>query len=381
MNIDYPITHDPVEILAGTSNTTSPLYMEAAKLLGGDDNKSLGYLKNFVTSVEKAATQAGSDSRISATRGTLTKFSKYKDVKDGLKLLRENFGGLDFVKNLQSIHDSVIANEPQYSDGYEKHIRLIILEYEAAVYLLVTGISFAIASYVDVKLTGTKIVIAKKSGADKGIIVKTARDMASKLKDKGHKEYLTTLITAKDAKPLRDGEPVKIKEDEPSKKSDTSKKDESDEEKELKESVLITEAAIGDTIELWTSIAYGIGKVAGITKRIFMNVKKTAFGIIPLIRSILYLKYKKKADTVLSLEQQMVFIRMNIEQLQNIKGMDEAKKKEVIKKQEATIEAYRKKAEKLRAELSDSEREVSTAAKTDDAEVKKAPANDDFVLD
>jgi hypothetical protein len=371
MKFDYTVNHNPVEIVAGTSNTTSPVYLEAAKILGGSENKSMGYLKNFVTSMEQAASKAGSDSRISSSRGTISKFSKYKDLQDGLKLLQDNFGSLPFVKNLQTLHNAVVSNQSQYSDGYDKGIRLMILEYESAVYLLITGVSFAIANYMDVKITGTKMVIAKKSGADSGIIVKTVADMASKLSAKDHKGYLDTLIKAKEAKPLRDDKPAEL-----------PKEDDKKDEKEIKESAeYLIEAGVGDTVELVFGLAKGVGKIAGLTKNLFLTVKRTAFGIIPLIRSIMYLKYKKKADTVLSLEQQMQFVRMNIEQLQNIKGMDENKKKDVIKRQEAQIEAYRKKAEKLRAELSETEKEVQTAVAADNTAVKKAPATDDFVLD
>lgn len=351
---EYEIITNPIEFFSGTTNTTSPVYTEAVAILENVNSKSIGYLKNFVTSIEDVASKENvKDERISKSKGNIQKFSGYNNIKVGLDFLSKNIPNEEIIKNLKDILRALEANQTSYADGYSKQIRLIILEYEASVYMLVTGVSFALVSYTDIQQNGAQVKIVKKAGGkDKGIITKTIRELAKELNTKDHRKYLDELVKAKDNVP-------------------TSTK---------MESVAFTEAAVSETIDLIKSLSGGVGKAMSIGKNIFKMLYRTMFGIIPLIRSALYLKYKRKADTIISLEEQIHFIEMNIDQLRNIKTMDEKKKAEIIKKQQAVIEAFRKKSEKLRAELTETEKEAAVAIKENDPEIKK-DSGDDFILD
>ena len=352
---EYDIVTNPIEFFSGTTNTTSPMYTEAVAIVENADPKSMSYLKNFVTSIENVASHiTGKNDKISASKGNVKSFSGYDNIKVGLDFLSKNAGGEEIVNNLKNILKALEANKTVYADAYSKNIRIVALEYEASLYMLVTGISFAMASYTDIQQKGTEVKIVKKQGGkDKGVITKTIREMAKELNAKDHRKYLDELVKAKDNVPVS----TKM------------------------ESVAFTESAILDTIDLINAIVGGVGKTVSLTKSIIRTVYRSMFGILPLIRSALYLKYKRKADTILALEEQIQFIEMNIDQLKNLKTMDETKKAEVIKKQQAVIEAFRRKSEKLRAELTETEKEAAVAIQKEDPEIKKKGQDDDFILD
>ena len=208
------------------------------------------------------------------------------------------------------------------------------------------------AENIDVVQTGTMIKIQKNSSNSNGIIHKTINDLNKQLTNKQHKQYLEEMIKSKEYT-----------------KVDTN----------IQESTTYMEAVVSDTIELIDAMITGVGKIGHYTVSIVRTIKNSLFGIIPLIRSCLYLRYKKKADTVLALEQQAEFIKQNIEQLQNRTNMDPAEKERIIKKQKATVEAYKKKAAKLRAQLTEGEKEASVAINKENPGIKNS--DDDFVLE
>lgn len=346
----YDIITNAIELISGTANTTSPLYVETAKNINTNDKKALGYIKNFVTDIEKIAPKVN-DTRISGSKGNIQKFSGYKNIKTALDFLSKNAPWIDHLKDLNTILKALENHQTQYVDGYNKHVRLVTIEYETSVYMLVTGLVFHMVAQIDVQESGfiMKIVRKKRTGDGGHVIAKMVTELAKMLSSKDHKEYLEELLKSKDNVPI-------------------------------KESAAMTEATIADTIELIDVIFTGVGKVTSFSKRVVSAIKNTIFGIVPLTRSIIYLWYKKKADTILALEQQIHFIEMNITHLQNIKTMDPTKKAEIIKKQQATIEAYRKKSEKLRAELVETEKDAATALKENESDIKK-DSSDDFILD
>lgn len=348
---EYDIVTNPIELFAGTTNTTSPVYTEAVKTIENKSAKSMGYIKNFMTSIEKVSSGMR-DEKVSSSKGNVANFSGYKNIKAGLDFLTTNIPSQAIVKDLKDILRALETNRTQYIDGYSKQVRIIILEYEASLYMLVSGISFALANCTDIQQTGTKVTVVKKAGWDKGIITKTINELGRELNTKDHRNYLENLLKAKDIAKVS----TKV------------------------ESVSFTEATVGDTMELVKALYSGAGKAAAITTNVFKSVYKSMFGILPLIRSALYLRYKRKADTILALEDQIQFVEMNIDQLKNIKTMDEGKKAEIIKKQQAVIEAYRKKSEKLRAELIETEKDAAVALNDDDSNIKK-DSSDDFILD
>lgn len=342
-----------IEIISGTNNKASRYYIEATKKIDSDSSKSMAYIKNFISSIENIASKDNvKDERITKTRGNISKFSGYDNIKTAIEFLEKNLGKIEDIKNLVTIYESLTQFQPQYTDGYDKNLRLIILEYECGVYLLVTGLSAIMANSIDVVQSGYDIKIQKKNERSANNTMKIIRDFAKQISAKSHKEYLEELIKNKDNVPLKTN---------------------------IEESVSFLESSIGDTVDLISSLFQNIGKIASGGKRIFIAVKNSIFGIVPLIRSVLYLRYKKKADTILALDQQVKFIQMNIDQLQNKRNMDPKKKAEIIAKQKAIAESYKKRAAKLRAELNDGEREAVTAIKKEDPEIKNTDG--DFVLE
>lgn len=349
----YTICNDYLEIICGTKNTITKEYREAAKNVEENSMKGLGYLKNFITSIENLAGKENvKDTRISSTKGNIQDFQGYENIKTAMNFINKNLSGIDIMGNIKTIYDALESNKSLYMEGYNKNVRLVILEYESSLYMLVTGLSMVMANNMDVVQNGTQIKIQKKHGSTYGIIPKTIVDLSKQLSNNKHKEYLEEMLKSR----------------ENSSKIDT----------EMKESTYF-ESTVSDTLDLVDSIFKNVGRIGHYTKRLVTSVKNSLFGIVPLIRSILYLRYKKKADTILALDQRVNDIEKNIEQLRNIKTIDPAKKEEIIKKQKAVCEAYRKKSEKLRAELTEGEKDAAVAIKKEDPQIKNT--DDDFILE
>lgn len=348
-------SNDFLEIISGTNNKLHPLYTEASNNVNNDTPKSLNYIKKFITSIENIANKESvKDHRISKSKGNIKNLSLYEDIKVSINFLKKNLG--NNVKNLDDIFNALEKFQPQYSEAYEKNVRLVELEYENAVYLLITGLSLTMAENINIVQNGVSIKIEKKSSNNNGIIKKTISDFAKQLNSKNHKEYLDELIKSK--------EYLKINTN-------------------IEESVSFMEATVSNTIELVDLIFTGVGKIGHYTMNIVKSVKSSLFGIIPLIRSCLYLRYKKKADTIIALEQQVEFINQNIERLENRTNINEKEKAAIIKRQKAVIESYNKKAAKLRAQLIDTEREAANNIESDNKDIKSSKNNndDDFILE
>jgi len=366
----YSICNNYLEIVAGTGNKTHPKYVTEAKSIASSGTEGLGKLKNFITSIEKiSSSSACKDSRISESKGNIKNFSGYENITTAMTFLKSNLSGVNLMKDLISLYDNLIKYQPLYSDGYTKGVRLVILEYESAVYMLVTGLSMAMANNIDVVSTGTKVKIVKKSSDTHGTISTVISDLVKQLNKSEHKTYLENMVKARDN--------VKI---------DTSKidkKEENKDDKEIKESYMV-ESLVSDTLELINTGISLVGSGVRFVGTATRAVKDSIFGIVPLIRSVMYLKYKKKADTILALEQQVQFIQQNINQLENRSNIDPKKKEHIIKKQQAHIDAYKKRAEKLRAELMETEKDASNAIKNDNPNMSKEDTpnkDDDFVLE
>lgn len=351
------------EIISGTSSVYSKPYLEA-KQIAEDNDKSLSQIKNFIISIENLADKKSvKDERISSSKGKISEFKGYNDINNALDFLKKNLGNVSAVTDLNSIKSSLEKYQRLYSDGYSKNIRLVMLEYESAVYSLVTGLSYLIANGIEISATGYNLKISKKRENDAGVITKINSDLAKQLSDKKHEGYLFTLIEGKKYV----GVNTNIEE------------------------CTFVESAVSDTLDLFDAITTNISKILALGKRGLIGIKNSVFGILPLIRSIIYLRYKKKADTIVSLEQQMDFIEKNIQQLQNMKNMDPEKKATIIKKQQATVEAYRKKAEKLRAQLIETEKETASEINKNNTTIKSGEvkvntssntsSDDDLVLE
>lgn len=361
----HDINSDFLQIISGTSNKLSREFTEAKSIVEGSKNGALGYLKKFITSIDALSNQSGvKDGRISSTRGNIREFVGFDNIKTSMDFMKNNLHGVKLVKDLDSLFNSIQNYQPQYTEGYNKNINLIILEYESAVDLLVTGITLVMASNVAIVHNGTKIKVTKKGSDDSSnVTAKVIKEFASQLANKNHREYLEGIL-----------------------KTSSSVTNDDAEINEAYQNPY-SEATFIDTIGLIDRMVDDTGRIIKFGVNTARAIKNSLFGIVPLIRSALYIKYKKKADTINALDQQVGFIKMNIEQLENITTMDPAKKAEIIQKQKAVIEQYEKRAAKLRAELTDGEREASTSINNENPQMR-TPSNitdkdsdDDFVLE
>lgn len=355
----YDITTDATELIARTSNRVTPAFTEAAAVTEGKDpQRSLAYLKSFAESIDRGVKAHGRDSVLVASAGNIQRVKNYETLVKSLEQLK-NFLGVNNseLANLQTIHDQLVTFQPMYSDGYRLGIPLVTYEYEAASSTLIRGVSVLIVTQVDPQVTPVGALrfskVKKQSG---GAFTKLARDMARELKSKGHGDYLKGLLE------LETDPELKVQ----------------------PESIPVTEAAqdiassaFGLTKTLIDIIRYGWNGIQSLG-RMGKTIIRSMFGIIPLIRSVIYLHYKRKADTIANLELQAHYVELNIEQLETMKTMDPKEKEKIIRRQRAYVDAYRKKAEKLRVELMDCERSGTAELKADDGNIKPS---DDYVLD
>ena len=139
---EYNICNDYMEILAGTTNKYSLMYEKVSKNISEDNNESLKYLKNFITSIESLSSKEKvKDSRISETKGNIESFGGYECIKVVTECLKKNLSGVPLMKDLSTLHDTLLKYKALYMDGYRKNIRLVVLEYDSILYMLVTGLS------------------------------------------------------------------------------------------------------------------------------------------------------------------------------------------------------------------------------------------------
>ena len=348
--MEYSFNNDYLSLITENASLTSPAYKEAAEAVDKNTNKGVAYLRNFMVSIEKLANKPQvNDTRITSSKGNIKNFKGYEDIKTAISFINKNLSGIDVVKDCIKVFDALENWASLYEDGYTKNIRLIQLEYENAVFMLTTSLSEILATNMDVVANGTEIRITKKSASTHGVIQKTMKELGAQLGNRDHKDYLEGLIKSTEV---------------------------------VATESTYTEGALEAAVETINLIKGLWNNITGIFKSgssIFRTLKRTLFGIVPLIRSIMYLRYKKKADTIVSLEEQIIFIERNIDQLKNIKTMDPEKKAVIIKKQQAIIEQYKKKAEKLRAELMETEKQATEAAKKEEPELKNT--SDDLVLE
>ena len=346
-----------LHIIAGTSNTIASAYVEASSNMNNND-KVLKYLNNFITSIENVASKNGAvDKRISATKGSMKDFVGYDNIETSLKFLstHKTPTGNAIVNDLKQIHTYLDKYESYYTEGYRKNIRLIMLEYESAMYLLVTGLAMSLSYNFDVTESNGQIKMTPKPKAYFGVTGKKIHEMAEELGKKIHEEYLDEIIkVANSNTPISEG---------------------------VDDSVYLELSldTVTGTLSLIGAVWNNLKKVASVGLRGISSIKKSIFGIIPLIRSVIYLSYKRKADTIMALDQSVAFIEQNIERLNSRTNIDPAKKEQIIKKQKAQVEAYKKKAEKLRAELEEGEKDAVTAAKKEEPQLGNT--DDDFVLE
>ena len=348
---------DFLDIITGYADHFSREYMEASEDTKKIGNKSMASLKRFLVAVEDIdQDKKVQDPRISASKGNIKDFKGYHNIEVCMDFMDKNLKGLPLAPELKELHDALVKFQPQYTEAYDKKVRIIVLEYESALYMLVTGIAMTLSTNMEVVQNGSEIKFQKREGSTGGVIAKTLKDMVKQLTASNHKDYLDVMLKSIEYKPV-------------------STKVESAE-------FFYLEAGLADTVELIDAVFSNIGKIGHYTKNIVGSMVRSVFGIIPLIRSVLYLRYKKKADTVLALEQQANFLEQNIEALKNKQTDQPHKKEQIIKRQQAIVDGYRRRAEKLRAQLTEGEREASAGIQSMNQEIHDKKDDDtDFVLE
>lgn len=384
--MDFKFNNDYFSIISGSSFKLNQAYMEAEESIDKSTPKGLSQLKAFISAIEEISNKEGvKDPRISASKGDIKKFKGHENIKTAMAFIKKNLSGIEILKDINLIYQSLLTNRDQYEEGYQKNINLIKLEYESAVYMIVTGLAMVMAVNMDVVQDGVSIKIQKKSGTSYGATGETIKNLAKQMGSNHHKDYLEAMIKAYDMNKSGNTKVEEVKKVEtPDKDKKEENKDDNKEEKKeevVKESVYFYEAGgAAGALLLFDTMLNNVQALGRFAKRTFIGIKNSAFGILPLIRSVMYLRYKKKADTVLALDQQCVFIQQNIEQLEQRTNMDPKKKEAIIQRQKAVIEQYQKKAAKLRAELLENERDSTTESKKDEPKISKQ-ADDDFVLE
>lgn len=358
--MNYSINTNYLEIIAGTSNKYNPVYEAVATNVEKNTNKGIKYLANFLQSIETISEKnAVKDERISKSKGNLRKFEGYDNIKYALDFLTKNLKDVNGVKDCLGVHDLIIKFQPQYTEAYDLKNKLVMYEYESAVYMLITNLSMILANNMDVVSNGTEIRIQKKSAETFGVISKTMQELLKQMKLSEHGVYLDelnkTFVDSEVGHVTTEG--VYVEAFDPI-------------------SIISAGSSLGSLAANIIKNAFSAVK-GGFN--IFKKIRRSIFGIVPIIRSIAYIRYKKKADTILALEQQIDFISNNIDQLEKRTNMDPKEKEIIIKKQKAVIEAYKKKSEKLSAELMEGEKEAATAIAKDDKQIGNV--DDDFVLE
>ena len=348
-------------ILAGTSNRLARAYVEAAEHVEKDDDASVKYLKKFIGSIEKLSKSPKvNDARITKSKGFLREFEEHENIDYMLKFLQQ-YVKEPIVGDLKKIYDAVTSYGTEYRSGYDKNVRLVELEYESAVYMLVTGLVYTMSNCVEFAQQDTGFKIVKKAIDKRDTIAKMTSKMAKQLSEKDHKLYLSKLVEAATVARRDSGKPVT----------------------ESYEGEYTIESVVGDALDLFDAITNNIGRIMGAGKMMIRTMKRTMFGILPMIRGVIYLHYKKKADHIANLEQQCAFLKMNIDQLNRRTDLSKEEKERLIKRQSAYVKAYEKKAAKIRAELNEQSRDAAASLEKDREVIQNAPKSndDDMVLE
>lgn len=410
------LTHDFNEICAGTSNHLDPVFIEASKENLTNNNKMLDRLGRMMASYEKfygakkgsIKSQVDKDMEaIIKSKGDIDKIwgGKFKKLLDGsfnaISSLAPGGAFINIIKNkinykeLEYVHKTLEETKgvveyirkykSYYEKSYDKKITLINQEYECSCVIVALGMLYGVVQAnsiiasekslkdmeniltdVGANMTHDKNVKYDKNKARKQskVIGGIIRDLLKELKSSTHVKYLEVMIKAKDNKPIKESYEI---------------------DSMLAESSVTEIAMAINTIResLWGIFKYGTD--------IVNTVIRTITGIVPLIRSIIFLNYKKKVDAINNLEEQIEYLEMNINQLKNVKTGNKkevAHRTEIIKKQSAIIEQMKKKAYKMKEEFGLLEDEVEEDINRSNAELKNdsispisSSSDDDFVLD
>lgn len=313
------------------------------------------------------------------------------------------------VDNLQRVRDLVLKYQKYYERSYETKAIVINQEYECTALILLIGAVNVIVNtnfmlsdfqqlssgkepeyhpgdYARARLNADTVTWTKeaKAGlkvsglAERNFIRKILKDLATELSKPSHEEYLKGMNQAKVDK-------VAVAE---TKKLDTASTAADMKNLAVKESTYITEESeIGAVLDIINGIRLGIFNIvkSGIsTIKVLWN---SVFGIVPLIRSIIFLNHKKKINAILALEENVEYLQTNIDSLKSNKNFNPMEKQKIIAAQTKKLQGYKKKIAKMKAEFDIMEDDAEKMTKASNDNIGKAPSgegsssDDDLVLD
>lgn len=339
--------HDIQDIFMKGYTEGTEAYTEASadvKKLGG---KVLGFIKNIIRKIAakfttKKLTKVDNDIRDS--KGNIDKFNQIAQLETSIRVLKElkNATANNVGNDIESAIAILRSYKQYYENAYSKQADLIVIEYECTLYLCYTSAQYALACYYNLDGNVAKQTNKETYAEHGGLIFDTLHRMVEKMKDKGHVDYMKEI--------------VKISEN----------------------MVLPVHEAggIGITIDGISNIVDNLNVIVNSGVNIFNIVRRSLFGIIPLIQCAVAIRYRRKVNTIMDLDEQILLIERNMEQLKNRKNIDDDKKEEILKKQQASVDELRKKSEKLRAQLIDTEREAADDVEKDTNESKEDTKND-----
>lgn len=338
--MDYKIPLSYYDLVLSDLPKHSVAYMEAKEELENDKVKTQEVLNKLFKALQTLSKEDEvKDPRIDKSAGDIEKFEGNDNIIKALSFIGTNFKGASIYNELNTIYEYLKNNKELYMQGYSKNIFPITAEYDNAVYILVTGLSMIMSSEMDVDVKNGNLVVSKKNSNMFGIISNAVKGLAVEMSKGSHKVYLQDLIKAESG------------------------------DKAVTEDFVSGVNAFATTWDM-------IRNIGIMGWDIIKRVINSAFGIIPIIRSIIYLRYKKKADTITELETQVANLEENINLLKNRTNIDPKQRDIIIQRQQAYIKQYKKKAEELRAELSETEKDAAVAAKEDEHKTNASTPED-----
>ena len=357
-----------IEVLSGTNNSTHPIFVENAQLLDGKNKKkAIHAFKHFMIAIEKQKKEINLDN-IVASKGNVAVLKEYDYIKDAIKILEDAK-----VTNVNSVKDVLKClenNKALYIEAYDKNVRLVKYEYEAAVMSIIDALTYLLAGGISLEINSRGLNVKGLDITTKPMILELVDKMASLMTKKEHPKYLDAMI--KSSLSPKELPPVKKEEEVVS---------------EAVASAATTTAAIRLAENLTAMLVNVIKGGVSVLGSAYMSISlfiKTLFGIVPLIRACIYHYYNRKVNKVLKLEDSVEFLKRNIDKLKRNDEMDPEKKAKIIAKQEAVVEMWTKKAAKIRAQFSDTGIDTSNQLKSSDIEIREKiqkPSDDEFNLE
>lgn len=338
-----------------------------------------------------------------------------KKTRDERKTLNNMKKSKKDIENLERILNQMKKFQQYYERAYETKSILINQEYECGALILIMGAlnimlntnyllsefqslnagvepAFHPADYARARVDDESIAWSKasKSGqgysnlAERNFVRRILNDFAKELTKPSHENYLKGMNSAKINKAT---------ELEPSATDMAKAKiDEADTKKEVKEmavkeSTYITESEIGQVLQIVNSIRDGIYNIVRGGISTLKVVWNSVFGIIPLIRSIIFLNHKKRINAILALEENVEYLQANIDSLKVNKTFTDVEKQKIIAAQKKKLEGYKKKIAKMKAEFDIMEDDAEKMTKESNNNIGKdsggngSSSGDDLVLD